>query len=786
MAVRTPAATTPLAPPQPGAPATPRTPRRAVWRYWTVTLVTFALVLAAVAWSERVPAPLPASAPPTTFSAARAWPVVSLLADSIGHRVAGSPGAARAADLLVARLRAIPGVEVVVQDTTGVLASHLGQLVAYRTRNVLARIPGERPDAVLVSAHYDSPPESVGASDDAVAVGVVVELARALAAGPRLARTVVLNLNGAEEPGLLGAAGFVEHPWMRDVRAFVNLESAGPGGKAVLFQVGPREGWLAQAYARAVPHPYGSVVAQDIFQSGAIPSGTDFEVYTREGQVPGLDVAFYRDGYAYHTQLDRTDRVAPGSVQHMGADALAVVRALASAPAPDPRAAASRAVYYDVLGIGMLAYGSRTARALALLALLIGITSIALACRRFGLRASGVAWGALAALIGIALALLLALAGAAVVSIGFARAERWYAHPVPAVAGWGALALAGLLAPHWWWARRARRRGRPADDRTALAAWAGALALWLVALTGLTVAGIGSAYLVLAWTLPGAIGLGAIALARAARPRVVAWAASLPGALLAAQSAAMLLLLFVPVGGRFPLPFPFDLALAAMTALAVALLASMPIALAPRGRGLGAATLGALGIGVLCLVVSARQPPFDRAHPQRVIVVHEEEAGRLSASLNVRTLDFLGPRAALAALGADARTRVPTAPAGLPAPELSLLGDRSDSTGARELDLRVVPRGAYRVELEADAPGAGWSLAGATAPTARVPRLRLVAAPDTGWRLTLRVPRGTLPIRVKAAGYHDTTTPPTAALLARLPEWVNRQSLTVVDTTASF
>jgi hypothetical protein len=82
--------------------------------------------------------------------------------------------------------------------------------VAFRTRNLVARLPGRSHDAVLVNAHYDSPPESVGASDDASAVAVVMELARALAAAPRPANTVILNLNGAEEQGLLGAAHWAD------------------------------------------------------------------------------------------------------------------------------------------------------------------------------------------------------------------------------------------------------------------------------------------------------------------------------------------------------------------------------------------------------------------------------------------------------------------------------------------------------------------------------------------------------------------------------------------------
>src|SRR5690606_11198090 len=112
------------------------------------------------------------------------------------------------------------------------------------------------------------------------------------------------------------------------------LESAGNVGKAVLFQAGPGNAWLTARYAASVPHPYGTVLGQDIFQSGFIPSGTDFEVYAQDGGLRGLDIAFYRGGWAYHTALDQAAAVAPGSVQHMGANALALARALADGPLP--------------------------------------------------------------------------------------------------------------------------------------------------------------------------------------------------------------------------------------------------------------------------------------------------------------------------------------------------------------------------------------------------------------------------------------------------------------------
>jgi carboxypeptidase Q len=77
--------------------------------------------------------------------------------------------------------------------------------------NVIAEVPGETDDIVLIGAHLDSWDLGTGAVDDGAGVGIVMAAAyKILKTKKKPRRTIRVVLFGAEEMGLLGAKYYVE------------------------------------------------------------------------------------------------------------------------------------------------------------------------------------------------------------------------------------------------------------------------------------------------------------------------------------------------------------------------------------------------------------------------------------------------------------------------------------------------------------------------------------------------------------------------------------------------
>uniref|UniRef100_A0A1B0CV17 FXNA-like protease n=1 Tax=Lutzomyia longipalpis TaxID=7200 RepID=A0A1B0CV17_LUTLO len=231
-------------------------------------------------------------------------------------------------------------------------------------QNIVVRVkPSQGPTpaaTLLVNSHYDTVPTSPGASDAGIMVVVMLETLRKIVQSPTAHRhNIVFLFNGAEEIGLKAAHGFITgHPWRHNITALVNLDSSGSGGREILFQAGPGAPWLLNLYAKYAKHPYGAAMGEELFQSGFVPSDTDFRIFRDFGGVQGLDMAYSYNGYVYHTKYDRFETIHKGTFQHTGDNVLALVKGMANSLELDVNAElpTGPVVFFDFMGWFMISY----------------------------------------------------------------------------------------------------------------------------------------------------------------------------------------------------------------------------------------------------------------------------------------------------------------------------------------------------------------------------------------------------------------------------------------------
>lgn len=100
-----------------------------------------------------------------------------------------------------------------------------------RTVNVIAETRGGSPDhVVMVGAHLDSVPAGPGVNDNGSGSALLLELARALAAGPPTANRVRFGWWGAEELGLVGSTEYartLSADEARRIAAYLNFDMIG-------------------------------------------------------------------------------------------------------------------------------------------------------------------------------------------------------------------------------------------------------------------------------------------------------------------------------------------------------------------------------------------------------------------------------------------------------------------------------------------------------------------------------------------------------------------------------
>lgn len=250
------------------------------------------------------------------------------------------------------------GLEVSIE-----LESRRGEIVS---PNVVARLPGADPqlahEHVVVTAHLDhlgvapasTAPDPIhnGYFDNALGCAIVLELARALAAGPeRPRRSILFVLVTAEERGLLGSDYFAHYPGVPGATlvANVNLDMPlllAPLGDLVAF--GAEHSTLGTD-AAAAARAHGLELSPDPAPEQVVFVRSDQYSFVRRGVpalflVPGMATGGGGDAQAramadflsnhYHRPSDEaTLGVDWESVRRYTAVHLTLLRRIADAPA---------------------------------------------------------------------------------------------------------------------------------------------------------------------------------------------------------------------------------------------------------------------------------------------------------------------------------------------------------------------------------------------------------------------------------------------------------------------
>ena len=269
--------------------------------------------------------------------------------DSLQGRRTATPGAARAAAVIAAEMRRI-GLEPagdsgffqrvpigLVDAGRGPRPTLFESFAALDTLppaqrppsvNVVGVLrgtdPAVRDSAVLIGAHYDHlgigravNGDSIynGADDDASGVVAVLEIARAMAAGPKPRRTVIFTATTGEEVGLLGTNWYIRHPVVPVAQMSANLQiemigrpDSLVGGAGRAWLTGFERSTMGETFARAgLPIVADKRLEHNFFER------SDNIAFARLG-VPAHTLSSYNMHGDYHQPSDEIARV---NIAHM-------------------------------------------------------------------------------------------------------------------------------------------------------------------------------------------------------------------------------------------------------------------------------------------------------------------------------------------------------------------------------------------------------------------------------------------------------------------------------------
>jgi glutaminyl-peptide cyclotransferase len=269
------------------------------------------------------PPAIPDDAPPPDktggFDGKRAFAHVAKQV-SFGPRPAGSPALAQTQAYILSELKSY-GCAV---DTDAFSAdTPAGRLPM---KNILVRIPGEKPGVILLGTHYDTllKENFVGADDGGSSTGVMLELARLLCAQHGKYAVWIAFFDGEEAMKQWSdtdsrygsrqmAARLSTSGDIKKIRAFLLADIVG-GRKAQFL----RESSSTPTLIDLVWNTAAKLGYSPIFLNDMTSAEDDHDSFMKRG-VPAVDVIadFVNNGY-WHTPQDSLDKISPTTLAIVG------------------------------------------------------------------------------------------------------------------------------------------------------------------------------------------------------------------------------------------------------------------------------------------------------------------------------------------------------------------------------------------------------------------------------------------------------------------------------------
>jgi aminopeptidase YwaD len=186
---------------------------------------------------------------------------------------------------------------------------------------VLGRLPGERPEKIVLCAHYDTKVDTPGAYDNAAGVSVLLTLAQRLAKTIRRYSLEFVAFSGEEIYGL----GDMEYArrleaGFSQVAAAINFDGVGPrlaANSIAVFSASRAFEDLVKRTKRAYP----GVVEVDPWPA------SDHYIFYSHG-VPSIALSSVGIQDLYHTPWDTMDWISPGKLEEAVSLSLELLEAL--------------------------------------------------------------------------------------------------------------------------------------------------------------------------------------------------------------------------------------------------------------------------------------------------------------------------------------------------------------------------------------------------------------------------------------------------------------------------